>query len=700
VILVMAVIAIALVAVLLRAPVVLSTALLVVAVALTVGTLWLGGLERGSTPLILLALALGLTVPSGVQAARSARIAPPKGKTAKGRKQAAAGRPKPAGASSFDAAEIPGYDLLEKVGSGGMASVYRAKRKADGQIVALKIPMEQFVADAKFIRRFHREAEVAQRLNHVNIVRTYEHGAIGVQHFMVMEFVDGRSLEGYIEAGELDISLGIDIMKRVLRALQHIHSAGIIHRDIKPANVMIVRGGIREDQEPRLDPEAIKLMDFGIAGGKVLSRLTMTGARVGTPVYMSPEQARGLKIDHRSDIYSLGLVFYEVLTGQTAFKGGYEAIVHQQIFQTPPPPRQVDLKVPKGLDQLVMRMIAKDADERPTLDEVLDALDRIELDADDEPMLPTRLVLTVSARQGVLRILDTDGNLHSSIGDVGTGPKDFSAAPLSVAVDSGGDYFAAIFEYRVGQEHHRMIHKLTPDGSPLLSFGSYGMQPGEFLYPASVAVAPDDTLYVLDSETHLVQRFTNDGRFLASFGGRGKGHGTFNDPRVVAVDELGNVYVLDYGNRQVQRLSAEGTYQTRWAFKIAADQPGMRLLDGVTVDLEGSVFISDAAAGKIRKVTSDGKVGVSFALDARQGEVTDTIVDLGVDDSGYLYAARRGGHLIRKYDPAGRLLQTFETYAPMVQMIVDLREHREASRQDERGEAARDASGQGAGAIN
>ena len=663
-----------LVALLLRAPTWLSGALLGVAIVLTAGTLIMGGLDRARAPLILMAVALGLAVPSGVQAVRSARVAPPKKRS---RRQSVPVKAKTNPNSSFDAADIPGYELLEKVGSGGMASVYRARRKNDGQIVALKIPMEQFVADAKFIRRFHREAEVAQRLNHVNIVRTYEHGAIGVQHYMVMEFVDGRSLEGYIEAGELDIPLGIDIMKRVVRALQHIHSAGIIHRDIKPANVMIVRGGIRDDVEPRLQPDAIKLMDFGIAGGKVLSRLTMTGARVGTPVYMSPEQARGLKIDHRSDIYSLGLVFYEVLTGQTAFKGGYEAIVHQQIFQTPPPPRQVDLKVPKALDQLVMRMIAKDADERPTLDEVLDALDQAELGVDDEPMLPTRLVLTVSARQGVLRILDTDGNLHSSIGDVGAGPKDFSAAPLSVGIDSTGAYFAAIFEYRVGQEEHRMIHKLSPDGSPLLSFGSYGMQPGEFLYPASVAVAPDDTVYVLDSETHLVQRFTNDGRFLASFGGRGKGHGTFNDPRVITIDQEGNVYVLDYGNRQVQRMSAEGTYQTRWAFKLAADQSGMRMLDGVAVDLNASVYISDATAGKVRKITSDGKVGVSFALDARQGEATDAVVDLGVDDDGYLYAARRGGHLIRKYDPAGKLLRTFETYAPVVQMTVDMRERRE-----------------------
>src|SRR5690606_36087453 len=162
-------------------------------------------------------------------------------------------------------------------------------------VVALKIPMEQFVADAKFIRRFHREAEVAQRLNHVNIVRTYEHGAIGAQHYMVMENVDGRSLEGDIERSELDTELGTDIMKRVVGGLQPIPPAGNSHPAITPAIVMIVRGGIREDREPRLQPEAVKLMDFGIAGGKVLSRLTMTGARVGTPVFMSPEQARGLK---------------------------------------------------------------------------------------------------------------------------------------------------------------------------------------------------------------------------------------------------------------------------------------------------------------------------------------------------------------------------------------------------------------------
>lgn len=635
-----------------------------------------GGLERALAPMLIYVVAAGLLMPAGLMYGyRSGRVAP-----ARTRRR----RQKPAGTADAkakkgaalpgapDAIDIPGYEILEKVGSGGMASVYRARRQSDGQIVALKIPMEQYVADAKFIRRFHREAEVASRLDHVNIVRTFEHGSLGVKHYMAMEFVDGRSLESYIESGDLGIERSVEVMKLVVQALQHIHSAGIIHRDIKPANIMILRDGILPDG--RFKPDAVKLMDFGIAGGKILSRLTMTGARVGTPVYMSPEQARGLKIDHRSDIYSLGLVFYEMLTGQTAFKGGYEAIVHQQIFQPPTPPRQLNLQIPKVLDGLVMHMVAKEADARPKLEEILEMLERGGFDEAPDVVLPSRLMLTVSARQGVLRVLDPEGHLHSSMGDIGIGEGRFSAAPLSIAVDSQDRIYAAVFEYRVGQDHHDMIHKLAPDGRKISSFGPYGMKPGEFLYPVALAVAPDDTIYVLDSETHLIQQFDTHGRYMRSFGGRGDGKGLFNDPRTLQVDHRGSVFVLDYGNRQVQRFDASGKYQQRWAFKAGADQPGMRLLDGFTVDVDGNLYVSDATGNKIRKIDlgSQGKVLQSYSVDPLQGEATDSLLDLGVDDAGYLYAARRGGHLIRKYDPSGRLLATIETYAPLVQMLVDI----------------------------
>ncbi len=642
----------------------------------------LGGLERAVGPLLTYALALGLLVPAATAVARSSRVAPPKRRAStqsvrRTERKRRSGTKSGAGMAVSpltEGAQIPGYVLLEKVGSGGMASVYRARRSSDGQVVALKVPMEQYVADAKFIRRFHREAEVAQRLNHVNIVRTFEHGSLGTQHYMAMEFVDGRSLEGYIESGELTIDMSVQVMALVVEALQHIHQAGIIHRDIKPGNIMVVRGAIEDTSDgPVLKSDAVKLMDFGIAGGRVLSRLTMTGARVGTPVYMSPEQARGLRIDHRSDIYSLGLVFYEMLTGQTAFKGGYEAIVHQQIFQTPPPPRQLNLRVPKTLDTLVMRMIAKDADQRPNLADVLDELEAVDLRDVSETQLRSRIVLTVDSRQGVVRVLDTEGNLHAPVGDIGVGEGAFSTAPVSVASDGGGHLYSATFEYRVDQERHRMISKRAPDGRVLLTFGAYGMKPGELLYPTSIACAPDGTVLVLDGESHLVQRFASDGDFIDAFGGRGEGQGVFNDPRLVATGPDGKVYVLDYGNRQVQRLAVDGAYETRWAFRIGGEQRGMRLIDGFHIDRNGTLYISDATASKVRTVTADGKLGPVYALERLQGEGSDTLLDLGTDEHGFLYAARRGGHLIRRYDPQGQLVDTLETYASIVHMLVDVR---------------------------
>jgi serine/threonine-protein kinase len=652
-----------------RAPTWLHVVAFGASALLVAGMLALGGLDRAVAPLLVFALAAGLLMPAVTSGGRHARVAPPK------RKRPGAARSKDGGGDGgFEGIDVPGFDILEKVGSGGMASVYRARRRSDGRIVALKVPMEQYVADAKFIRRFHREAEVAQRLDHPNIVRTYDHGAEGVQHYMAMEYVDGRSLESFIERGELDLELCVDVFKRVADALQSIHTAGIVHRDIKPGNIMIVRGGL-QDGRPRVAPEAVKLMDFGIAGGKVMSRLTMTGARVGTPVYMSPEQARGLKIDHRSDIYSLGLVFYEMLTGQTAFKGGYEAIVHQQIFQTPPPPRQIDVSVPRSLDALVMRMIAKDPDERPDLREVLAALeDESDWQASPDD-LPTRLVLAVSARQGVLRILDPEGSLHASIGDVGVGPGAFPAAPLAVAADDEGFLYAAVFEYRVGDDdEHRMIHKLAADGREVARFGRYGMEDGHVLYPIAIAVAPDGgDVYVLDGESLRIQRFSRRGEPRGGFGGRGAGHGVFDDPRALSVGPDGKLYVLDHGNRQVQRFTPDGVYETRWAFRLGHDREGMRELDGVAVDGDGTLYISDATAARIRTVTPEGRVGRSYALQAIDGEPDEGLLDMGVDADGTLYVARRGASVIRRYAPDGATAGTIPAYAPIVQMIVDVR---------------------------
>ena len=566
------------------------------------------------------------------------------------------------------------YELRDRVGIGGMATVYRALRKDDSKIVALKIPQEKFVADAKFVRRFHREAEVLMRLNHPNIIKVFEHSNEGTTHFISMEFVEGESLESLIETRRLTLEHSSMVLRATADALRYIHKQGIIHRDIKPGNIMVMKSAMGFNP-PSIEPNGVKLMDFGIAAGKVLTRLTMTGARVGTPVYMSPEQARGLKIDHRTDIYSLGLVFYEMVTGVTAFKGGYEAVVQAQIFQTPTPPRQINLEVSQKLNDLVMRMIEKDPEKRASLNEVIEAIDAGLLEGTSSLDGPVQLVVSLNSRKGPLRILDGKGNLERSLSSIGQGADKFPAAPVAVAADKDLNLFAAVFEYRAGESSPKMIRKLDSNGVELSAFGNYGMKPGDFLYPAAISVAPWDQVYVLDSEACMVQRFTLEGEFLGKFGGRGTGRGTFDDPRNVLAGNDGFVYVLDYGNRQVQRFNKEGEFIQRFSFKISSESNELRILDGVGVDATGVLYIADASSSKIRSlIFPAGKQGQSFNIEPLHGEDINNVMDIGVDQQGNVYAARRGGHIIRKYASDGTLLTNIETYAPMLSFHLYLRE--------------------------
>ena len=590
------------------------------------------------------------------------------------RGQAKAKTAKNGKAKTEDGGVLSRYEILDRVGIGGMATVFRAVRRDDNKTVALKIPQEKFVADAKFVRRFHREAEVLMRLSHPNIVKVFEHANEGTTHYISMELIEGDSLESLIETRRLTLHHSVEVMKLTADALRYIHKQGIIHRDIKPGNIMVLRGALSMHPEPRVTPDGVKLMDFGIAAGKVLTRLTMTGARVGTPVYMSPEQARGLKIDHRSDIYSLGLVFYEMVTGTTAFKGVYDAVVQQQIFQTPPPPRQINLEVGQRLNDLIMRMIEKDPDKRPTLTEVIEAIegglfeDTAKLDA------PAQLVVSLNSRKGPIRILDTRGNLERSLGQIGQGTDKLPAAPVAIASDKDLNLYAAIFEYRSNEPVPNMIRKLRPDGTEIHSFGSYGMKPGELLYPAAITVSPFGQVYVLDSETYMIQRFSPQGEYLGKFGGRGKGRGTFDDPKALVAGHDHFVYVLDYGNRQIQRFTTDGEFLNKYSFRLRQDTEELRVLDGVGVDPQGVLYVSDASSGKVRTIKPDSKQGQTFVIDPLHGEDTSAILDIGIDHQGFVYVARRGGHLIRKFAPDGSFVVSLETYAPILALNVFLRE--------------------------
>jgi len=551
------------------------------------------------------------------------------------------------------------YEILDRIGIGGMASVFKARRRSDGRLVALKIPQDKFVGDSRFVKRFHREAEVLQRLKHPNIVRVFEHGSFGDTHYIAMEFLDGEELDRLIENRRISVRTTINIMRYVADALRYIHAQGIIHRDIKPGNIMLLRGAI--DENGRVDQHGVRLMDFGIAAGKVLTRLTITGARIGTPVYMSPEQAKGQRIDHRSDIYSLGIVFYESLTGQAPFQGGYESVIHQQIYELPTPPKQLNPEIPGPINDLIMRMLHKEVDKRPSLDEVIEVLKGRYKDT-QELRQPFYLAVAAEAKRGSIRLLETDGTPIKLFSGVGTAPGMFASPPLDITTDPEGGVWVSVFEYGSGQS--RMIHRFDQEGKLVASLGPYGVKPGEFLYPASLTVSPLGELVVLDSESHVIQRFTLDGKHLGKFGGKGSGKGTFDTPRKLVASRH-FIFVLDYGNRQVQRLSLEGEYLSRYAFRKVKGSDELRVISGLGVDNNSHLYVFDADSQKIRKLNLEGRVEMSLPLPASQNEDPLSLVDIVVDDDGVIYAARRGSTRIHRFGATGDVLEPLEVYAPV-----------------------------------
>jgi serine/threonine-protein kinase len=247
------------------------------------------------------------------------------------------------------------YDLLDVLGRGGMGVVYRARDLVLDRIVAVKVLPAQYASDALLVQRFEREARAAARLNHPNIVGVFDTGRDDAVRYIVMECVPGMSLaERLRERGALPIPEAIDTAAEVADALAAAHAAGIIHRDIKPGNVMIQPSG------------DCKVLDFGIARAAADATVTRPAALLGSVPYMPPEIALGKPADERSDIYSLGCVLYEMITGRPPFRGDVsEAVIHQQVNAAPRPPSELEPGVWPALDGLMLRMLSKDPAARP-----------------------------------------------------------------------------------------------------------------------------------------------------------------------------------------------------------------------------------------------------------------------------------------------------------------------------------------------
>jgi serine/threonine-protein kinase len=258
------------------------------------------------------------------------------------------------------------YVLEQELGRGGMGVVYRARDSQLDRPVALKFLGSMVDSSEEFRQRFIREARTAAKINHPNIVSIYDISASVGKAYIAMEYIEGPSLHKYISQRKaLKPKEAVNVIVQTCSALAAIHDAGIVHRDIKPDNILLAKGGL------------VKLTDFGLAKAED-SRMTRTGVVMGTPSYMAPEQVLGKEADVRSDIYSLGLVLHECLTGETAFLG--PDVLELQLQKMPPLPSTKAEGIPPELDAIVMRCVAKKPEERfPNVRELVSALRGLEL---------------------------------------------------------------------------------------------------------------------------------------------------------------------------------------------------------------------------------------------------------------------------------------------------------------------------------
>ena len=248
------------------------------------------------------------------------------------------------------------YELSHLVARGGMAEVYRAHDRLLDRPVALKVLFPELSVDRAFVERFRREAQAAANLNHPNIVAIYDWGQEDGTYFIVMEYVEGRSLRDLIRSeAPLDASQAAEITAEIASALGFAHRNGVVHRDVKPGNVLLTPAG------------TVKVTDFGIARAGTSDGLTQTGSVMGTATYFSPEQAQGLAVDGRSDVYSVGVVLYELVCGVPPFVADSPvSVAYKHVREEPVPPSHRNPEVPAALEQIILSALAKDPEERPS----------------------------------------------------------------------------------------------------------------------------------------------------------------------------------------------------------------------------------------------------------------------------------------------------------------------------------------------
>ncbi|HRU07565.1 MAG TPA: protein kinase, partial [Candidatus Brocadiia bacterium] len=541
---------------------------------------------------------------------------------------------------------LGGCDLLGIVGQGGMGAVYRARQKSLNRIVALKALAPALSADRSFVQRFQREARLAARLDHPNLVKVFDVGEDRGRHFILMEYVEGVTVAKLIEQqGRLDERQTLEIAMGVARALGAAAAEGIVHRDVKPSNILLTTGGV------------VKLMDLGLARRMEDDvGLTRTGAAVGTPSFMSPEQALGRReVDARSDLYSLGATMYAMLGGRPPFQGkaAFE-ILRKHVDEEPPALESLNPSLSPVTPALVRRFMSKSPLGRPqTPEEALAELEaakreleRVNAGGGAPPFIPGGKGAggRTSPRLWVWMVWAVaTGTLLGTALAVWQRPRRAAPKPAT----------------RMDLEPRAMAD--APEawlrGAKVTVLGSWGREGsgrGEFREPCGVAVTRNGRVLVADRWNRRVQVFDGDGKWLASLQAGGEEGFT---PAAVAVDGQDGAWVADETGARALALSGQGAAMT--VVGAAGVGPGLlRRASGVGVGPSGVVAVCDGLGDCVQVYRQDGTwlrtVDSAGPDGVRLREPRGVVVDGG----GRVYVADAGnGRVAWDSQPHGNRLE-------------------------------------------
>ena len=441
------------------------------------------------------------------------------------------------------------YELIEKIGEGGMAIVYKAKCRLLNRYVAIKILRPEFTKDEQFVENFRRESQAAAGLSHPNIVSVYDVGQEGNIHFIVMELVEGKTLSELIEEkGRLDYKEAINITRQVASALSLAHKNQIVHRDIKPHNILITNTGVA------------KLADFGIA--KAVSVSTIIGGNnkvMGSVHYFSPEQARGAYVDERSDIYSLGIVLYEMLTGKVPFDGDNPISIALMHINDPMPSVSAEVPgIPPQLEKIIMKATDKYQTNRyRTADEMIEDLDNIEfitkvmgqkaftIAGEEEKEQPA--VSVHPERERTHRKSEPAGNTEESdktlerANKISTG---FIIGAVAVLVIAGIIGLGALLGWFSGDSEEIKVPNFV--GSTFEAAQALAQETGLEIARGEDVYSPDQEEGKITSQNPTADSVVSPGKLITVYVSKGKKDGVV--PKIVGMDYKGaSEYLKTFG---------------------------------------------------------------------------------------------------------------------------------------------------------